>query len=90
VVVPHGSDQFWWASILHQAGVAPEPLPFGQIQADGLAEGIAASLSPDAKAKAEDLGRRLRQEDGASTAVKLIEEVHDFPERAAAGFLSLC
>lgn len=72
VLIPHGNDQFAWGRRVHELGVGPRPLPRKRLTLEALADALTAVRSPDMRAAAADLGRRIRTEDGAGTAARLI------------------
>jgi UDP:flavonoid glycosyltransferase YjiC (YdhE family) len=74
VVVPHVGDQPYWAARLHRLGVAPEPLPVRRLTAAELTARLRATLDDEAmRARATELGARVREERGTATAVALVE-----------------
>ena len=76
IVIPHVSDQFFWAAELRRLVVAPKPLPIKKLTAPRLAAHIQAVLNkPEMRSTAARLGQRMRNEDGVSEAVHLIEQV---------------
>ena len=76
IVIPHVSDQFFWAAELRRLVVAPKPLPIKKLTAPRLAAHIQAVLSkPEMRSTAARLGQRMRNEDGVSEAVHLIGQV---------------
>jgi UDP:flavonoid glycosyltransferase YjiC (YdhE family) len=76
VVVPHISDQYFWARELNRLGVAPRVADRRKITARELAEAIRSVLRNDAmRARARELGRAMAAEDGVGTAVGVIEQV---------------
>jgi UDP:flavonoid glycosyltransferase YjiC (YdhE family) len=84
VPVPVFADQPFWAARLHAAGVAPPPLPLPDLTAERLAERIAAVVGdPRLRARAAELGEKVRAEPGTAEAVQIIEE--HVARRAAAG-----
>lgn len=72
MIVPFFGDQPFWGAMVAKAGAgAKEPIPYKHLNADRLAEGIKQCLSPEAKAKAEELARDIELEgDGAKNAVE--------------------
>ncbi|GAA1235417.1 glycosyltransferase [Kitasatospora nipponensis] len=68
VPVPVMADQPFWASRLHQLGVAPRPLPFQDLTADTLGDAITACLSePAHRHRAAELARGIAAEDGTAS-----------------------
>lgn len=78
IVCPFVADQPHWAQRMHAVGVAPRPLRHTTITASSLSEAIKQAVSdPELRQRAIDLGEQIRAEDGVSTAVRDLEEVHD-------------
>ena len=76
IVIPHVSDQFFWAAELRRLVVAPKPLPIKKLTAPRLAARIQAVLDkPEMRSTSDRLGQRMRNEDGVSAAVQLIGQV---------------
>ncbi|MCS0635831.1 glycosyltransferase [Streptomyces sp. LP05-1] len=75
--VPVMADQPFWASRLHRLGVAPRPLPFQDLTAETLAEGITACLTdPAHRHRATALARDIALEDGAAPLLAHLAAVH--------------
>lgn len=71
--VPFFADQPFWGRTLHALGVGPAPLPRRQLTSARLAEALSHAVSDDGlRARAAELGRRLRAEDGVGRAVELM------------------
>lgn len=76
VVCPFGVDQPFWARLAQQRGVAPTPVPQRHLTASRLATAITtATGDPDMARSAEQLGHRVRAEDGVSVAVTALERI---------------
>jgi len=76
VVCPFIADQPFWARLAYHRGVAPAPQPQRHLTAAGLASAITtAATDPDMARAAEELGHRVRAEDGISAAVTALERV---------------
>ena len=76
VVCPFVADQPFWARLAHDRGVAPEPQPQRHLTAAGLATAIStAATDPDMARAAQELGYRVRAEDGVSAAVTALERI---------------
>ncbi|MBF8191795.1 hypothetical protein ITP53_40130 [Nonomuraea sp. K274] len=74
VVCPFVADQPFWAGRMHAAGVAPTPQPQRRLTPEGLAAAIKVAVTDRALAeRAEVLRHRIRAEDGATAAVKILE-----------------
>ncbi|MFJ8650174.1 glycosyltransferase [Streptomyces sp. NPDC093546] len=70
VPVPVMADQPFWASRLHELGVAPRPVPFQDLTAEALGDVITACLSePSHRRRAAELVRAIAAEDGAASLV---------------------
>ncbi|KAL8937913.1 MAG: hypothetical protein Q9216_004175 [Gyalolechia sp. 2 TL-2023] len=72
MIVPFFGDQPFWGAMVAKAGAgAEEPVPYKDLTAERLAEGIKQCLSPEARANAEKLARDIELEgDGAKNAVE--------------------
>ena len=76
VVCPFVADQPFWARLAHHRGVAPTPQPQRHLTAAGLATAITtATADPHMARSAEQLGHRVRAEDGISAAVTALERI---------------
>lgn len=76
VVCPFVADQPFWARLAHHHGVAPAPQPQRHLTAAGLAAAITtASKDPDMARAAQELGHRVRAEDGVSAAVTMLQQI---------------
>ena len=76
VVCPFVADQPFWARLAQQRGVAPAPQPQRHLTAAGLASAITtAATDPGMARAAEELGHRVRSEDGVSAAVAVLESL---------------
>jgi sterol 3beta-glucosyltransferase len=75
VVVPFTDEQRFWGMTLHRLGIACKPIWYKHATPEKLAERIRSVLeSPQAHQRAALLGEQIRQEDGVSQAVELIEK----------------
>ncbi|MDH5636874.1 MAG: glycosyltransferase [Nitrospinota bacterium] len=75
IVVSHAFDQFFWAQRLREIGVGGEPLMKRTITPEKLASVIEEVVAnKEMKARAEKLGAAMREEDGVTTAVEMIEK----------------
>lgn len=72
--IPHAGDQPFWASRVAALGTGPKPIPASKLTADNLAQAIRATSDPAMRARAAELGAKIRAEDGIGTAVALIEK----------------
>jgi sterol 3beta-glucosyltransferase len=76
VVVPTTSDQPFWGRRVHALGVGPQPIPVRRLTARDLARAISMAATDAAmKWQADDLGKRIRSEDGIGAAVERIAQL---------------
>lgn len=74
VVVPVGTDQPFWAHRVAHLGAGPAPIPRKRLTVDRLAAAISRAVGDDGiRARAHDVGERVRTEDGATRAVEILE-----------------
>jgi hypothetical protein len=69
VIVSFFGDQKFWGDMVARAGAGPNPIPFADLTVDKLVDGIKVALSDGAKAKAEELSKRMEKEEGVVKAV---------------------
>ncbi|HEY0448654.1 glycosyltransferase [Actinophytocola sp.] len=68
------SGQRFWAWQVHAAGAAPPPIPQHRLTAERLAAAIRRAVTePRIATRANQLGHQIRAEDGATTAMKILE-----------------
>ena len=74
IVVPHAADQFHWADLLHEKGLAAAPLPIKKLEARALAARLRATVG-DAmmERNAKELAVALSNERGPERAAELLE-----------------
>ncbi|KAK7908727.1 hypothetical protein PG985_016030 [Apiospora marii] len=71
MVVPFFGDQHFWGTMIGTAGAGPEAVPYKQLNADKLADGIKYCLTDEAREEAKKLANSIEAEgDGAKNAVK--------------------
>ena len=72
MIVPFFGDQPFWGAMVARAGAgAHAAIPYKELTADKLAEGIQQCLSPEAKEHAQELASDIAAEgDGAANSVK--------------------
>jgi sterol 3beta-glucosyltransferase len=73
VPLPIGTDQFFWASRLAAAGVAPKYMRGTKIDDRSLAKMIAFAEQDEVRRRARLLGSLMSEEDGVGRAVQAIE-----------------
>jgi sterol 3beta-glucosyltransferase len=74
VVVPHAADQPYWGRRMADLGVAPPPIARKDLTPARLERALEVALSPGARGTAYALGERVRAEDGAGDAARLVDE----------------
>jgi sterol 3beta-glucosyltransferase len=73
LVCPYFHDQPFWGKVVHGLGAGPPPIPQRELTAERLAEAIRlAVLDEGMRRRAEDLGSKIRAEDGVPRAVEAI------------------
>ena len=76
VICPFIIDQPIWGARVYNLGVGPQPIPQKTLTVDKLAAAIgAATTNRTLRENARDLGQQIREEDGISNAIALIEEI---------------
>ncbi|KAJ4304126.1 hypothetical protein N0V88_001736 [Collariella sp. IMI 366227] len=71
MVVPFFGDQYFWGSMIGNAGAGPDPVPYKHLTAQKLADGIKYCITDEARKEAERIARDIEREgDGAETACK--------------------
>jgi UDP:flavonoid glycosyltransferase YjiC (YdhE family) len=73
VVLPFAGDQRFWADRLVRIGVSPRLLKALPPDPDDIGRAIAEATAPSIRERAQEVGRRMRDEDGLATAVAMIE-----------------
>jgi sterol 3beta-glucosyltransferase len=74
-VIPFANDQFAWGKRVHELGVAARPIPRKCLSAAGLSEAIRSALAEEVRLRAEGLGEKIRAENGADRAARIISEL---------------
>lgn len=83
IIIPHNFDQPFWGQRVARLGVGPPPILRSRLTSERLAEAISQSLTDHAmRARAAELGKRIRAEDGVSRAVEIVERVVRLPQVA--------
>lgn len=92
VVVPFFGDQPFWGAMVAKAGAGPLPVPSKHLTADSLAAAILEALKPTALQRAQELGARIKSENGTQVGAQSFHNKLDLdslrcslaPGRAAA------
>ncbi|MEW1952513.1 glycosyltransferase [Terrabacter sp. NPDC080008] len=74
VVVPHAADQPYWGRRMADLGVAAAPIARKDLTATRLEQALEVALSPGAREAAYALRERVRAEDGAGDAARLVDD----------------
>jgi sterol 3beta-glucosyltransferase len=72
IVIPFMADQPFWGQQVARLGVGTPPIARKRLTADALAGAITAALDGGVRARAADLGAKIRAEDGVANAVELV------------------
>ncbi|GGT53199.1 glycosyl transferase family 1 [Streptomyces atratus] len=74
---PFHKEQLMWGNHLRDLGVAPEPIPYNDLTADGLVEAVRHTITdPEIADNTRRLAEKLKGENGAENAVKALEHIH--------------
>lgn len=74
LVVPFFGDQFFWGNMIGKSGAGAEPIPYKELTAEKLAEGIKVLLEDKTQEKAEEIAKSIEEEgDGADNAIKTFQ-----------------
>jgi sterol 3beta-glucosyltransferase len=73
IVVPFTADQPFWGRRVHAVGAGPKPILVKELLAKKLTQAIAQADANALRRRAQDIGQRIRSEDGVGRAVELIE-----------------
>ncbi|MEH2308561.1 hypothetical protein [Nostoc sp.] len=72
VTVPFFADQPVWGEKLTRLGVSPQLIPYQKVSEKTLAVAIEVVLGDKAmRCKAQELGQKIRDEDGVANAVEV-------------------
>jgi UDP:flavonoid glycosyltransferase YjiC (YdhE family) len=81
VIIPFFADQPFWGWRVHQLGAGPKPIPRKKLTSERLAQAIICAVrDQDIRARAENLGEKIKSEDGVANAVGLINMLLKDPE----------
>jgi UDP:flavonoid glycosyltransferase YjiC (YdhE family) len=71
VIVPHMLDQYAWGRRINELGAAPKPIRRRRLKAGALRARVEAAVGEASmRARARELGERIRAEDGIGSAVE--------------------
>jgi hypothetical protein len=71
-VVPSFGDQFFWGRMVADAGAGPEPIPIARLDSASLTAAFEMCRRPDVRERAQALGARVRETEGAALAVRSV------------------
>lgn len=75
VIVPFFADQFFWGWQVSNLGAGPQSIPRKELTAERLAGAIHAALNDEKTIlRANELGDKIRAENGVARAVQIIEQ----------------
>ncbi|MBI5842808.1 MAG: hypothetical protein HZB19_22175 [Chloroflexi bacterium] len=74
VVVPHTADQPFWGKRVNVINAGPKPIPVHRLNAERLASAIVEAGDDAIRKRVQDIGQRIRGEDGVGKAVAIIEK----------------
>jgi UDP:flavonoid glycosyltransferase YjiC (YdhE family) len=84
VLVPHFGDQAFWGRRIMELGVGPKPIPRKRLTAERLGAAIATAVTDEnIRARAADLGERIRTEGGIGRAIEVVERGLSLNRRAS-------
>ncbi|KAH6687807.1 hypothetical protein F5X68DRAFT_268554 [Plectosphaerella plurivora] len=64
IVVPFFGDQPFWGAMVKRAGAGPDPIPYKELTAEKLAAAIKVCLETNTQERAQELGSKIREEQG--------------------------
>lgn len=74
IIIPFFGDQPFWGWRIARAGVGPEPIARKSLSVERLAAALKIAVEDaEMRRKAEQLGEKIREEDGVGRAVQVIE-----------------
>jgi sterol 3beta-glucosyltransferase len=74
VICPYFHDQPYWGKVVHELGAGPAPIPQWELTAERLAAAIRSAVTDEGmRRRSEELGAKIRAEDGIARAVAAIE-----------------
>jgi sterol 3beta-glucosyltransferase len=72
IIIPFSNDQFAWGRRIFELGVGPKPIPRKKLTAGNLSDGINLALKKKTRDAANELGIKIRSENGAADAAQII------------------
>lgn len=74
MVIPFGSDQFFWGTRVYRLGCGPKPLSYKKMTGEKLAQRLLALCTPAYYAQARLLCDALAKENGIDNAANIVED----------------
>ncbi len=74
VIVPHAADQAFWGRRVAAIGAGPERVPLNRLSVERLIAALDQAGTPEMRARAQEVSRRICEEDGVAECVKIIEQ----------------
>ena len=74
IIVPSAADQPFWGKQVNAAGAGPQPIPTKALTMNKLIMALAEADDEAIRTSAQDIGRKIRNENGVVRAVEFIEE----------------
>ncbi len=74
ILVPSAADQPFWGMQVHAIGASPKPIPIKELTAERVVVALAKIVDDAVQNTAQDIGRKIRIEDGVGETVKFIEK----------------
>ena len=73
IIIPHLGDQPFWGQRVYSLGAGPKPIARNKLSSTALAAAITEATSNQAmKRRVQELGSKIRVEDGLARAVEMI------------------
>jgi len=77
VVLPVSADQFFWGKRAQALQVSPKPIPFRERSRENISDALKQVINdPSFNHQAQNLGRKLRKENGVEQAIKEMERLY--------------
>ena len=73
VIVPYTGTQSFWGDVIHSKGVGPKPIPLRNLTPKALSSAIGCAIKPSTRSRAATIGKYIRNEAGANSAVRHFE-----------------
>jgi len=68
------TDQPFWAHAMHKIGVGAKPISYYTLKEEDVLEGVKYCESEEVRKKAQEIGARVKGEDGGKEAARLMEK----------------